>query len=80
MLTSFRVASKVVNPQTGRVVPSACRNIVGAKGRIFKPHWMANCSFIKDFDAPVSGRELTLWFPVGVNSHKYNGGSGRGRA
>ena len=74
--TLFRVVSKVVNPHTGRVVPPAWRNIVGAKGRIFKPHWIANCWFIKDFDAPVSGRELTLWFPVGVDSHKYNGGVG----
>ena len=60
VLTLFRVASKVVNPQTGRVVPPACRKIVGAKGRTFKPHWMANSSFINDFDTPVSERELTL--------------------
>ena len=60
VLTLFKVASKVVNPETGRVVPPACRKIVGAKGRIFKPHLIANSSLIKDLDVPVSGRELTL--------------------
>ena len=57
--TLFRVALKVVNPETGRVVPPACRKIVGAKGRIFKPHLIANSSLINDLDAPVRGRELT---------------------
>ena len=57
--TFFKAASRVVNPETGRVVPPACLQIVGAKGRIFKPHLIVNSSLINDLDAPVSGRELT---------------------
>ena len=60
VLTLFRVAWKIVNPQTGKVVPPACRKMVGAKGRIFKPHLIANSLLINEFDEPVSGRELTL--------------------
>ena len=33
--TLLKVASKVVNPDTGRVVPPASLKIAGAKGRIF---------------------------------------------
>ena len=64
------------NGQTGKVEPPACRKIVGASGKIFKPHSLANCSLMRDLEAPVSGSELTLCLPDGVDSHKYRGGVG----
>ena len=68
VLTLFRVASKVVNPETGRVVPPACLKMVGAKGRIFKPHLIANSSLINYLDAPVSGIRKRAYFMISCRS------------
>ena len=48
----LRVAEKVVEPETGRVVPPACRSMVGLMGVIVRP-FLVNHSLMRNLEAPV---------------------------
>ena len=75
-VTLERAAVKMVEPRTGTVASPASRRIVGSMSWKVKPILVAKSLLMRDFNAPVSGKDDTLRWPDRVASHIYKIGVG----